>query len=272
MKKLLVFTDLDGTLLDHHDYSWSAAADALSQLAEQGIPLIINSSKTRSEILDLRQELENQHPFIVENGSALYYPSGYFSEGGIVREGSLESCYFATRRDEILGVLDSLKKTFGFRFRGFSDMTAKVLAEETGLSLKGAQKANERDCSEPLQWQDTRQRLEAFCKAVESHGLRVLRGGRFYHVMGETDKAAGIRWLVQRYRKALPDSEFVTVALGDSPNDQAMLEAVDIPVVIEPAAGDPLKLVDFNSVIYAGAKGPAGWQRAMSRILETFPD
>ncbi len=42
----LVFTDLDGTLLNHDDYSWEAARPALEELQRQSIPLILVSSKT----------------------------------------------------------------------------------------------------------------------------------------------------------------------------------------------------------------------------------
>lgn len=45
MKKLLIFTDLDGTLLDHHNYDWSPTKPALQRLAELNLPLIFNSVK-----------------------------------------------------------------------------------------------------------------------------------------------------------------------------------------------------------------------------------
>ena len=71
---LLVVTDLDGTLLDHFNYSFDKAREALSRLAELGIPLIPNTSKTSAELRQLRQELETDAPFIVENGSAIFLP------------------------------------------------------------------------------------------------------------------------------------------------------------------------------------------------------
>lgn len=74
MPHLLVFTDLDGTLLDHHTYSWQPARPALERLDGLKIPLILCSSKTSPEMLGLRAELGNRHPFIVENG-------GIYSKG-----------------------------------------------------------------------------------------------------------------------------------------------------------------------------------------------
>ena len=70
----LVFSDLDGSLLDHYSYSYEAALPQMEALERAGIPLILVSSKTRAEILILREELANRHPFIVENGAAVFIP------------------------------------------------------------------------------------------------------------------------------------------------------------------------------------------------------
>ena len=79
MPKHIIFTDLDGTLLDHFTYSFSAASDALKLIKEKGIPLIICTSKTCAEILPIRKRLRNKDPFISENGGAIYMPDRYFS-------------------------------------------------------------------------------------------------------------------------------------------------------------------------------------------------
>ena len=50
MSDMLVFTDLDGTLLDHHDYSYDAALPTLRRLKKANIPLIFNTSKTAAEV------------------------------------------------------------------------------------------------------------------------------------------------------------------------------------------------------------------------------
>lgn len=266
MHSLLIFTDLDGTLLDHESYRWDPAQPALDQIAERGIPLIFNSSKTRPELEQLRRRIGNQHPFIVENGSAVYVPAGYFDSDK--QSGSeYERQLFGPAREEILTVLNGLRTESGFLFRGFYDLSVQQLVEITGLGADQARQAMQRDCSEPIQWQDGNARLEQFRQRLAARGLRLLRGGRFYHVMGKTDKAAGIRWLIDRYRSRWPEKNFVSIGLGDSPNDRGMLEAVDIPVVIDPAEGEALRLEHMGRVIYAGAKGPRGWQLAMDRIF-----
>ena len=96
----VIITDLDGTLLDHDTYSYEAAAHALAEITLRGIPLILNSSKTRSEIEELRERLLNDHPFVVENGAAVYSPIAYFEGGGDV-EGDYEVRRFGASRDEL---------------------------------------------------------------------------------------------------------------------------------------------------------------------------
>ena len=74
---LLVFTDLDGTLLDDA-YGFAGAEPALAQLAEQHIPLILATSKTRAELTGLAAQLPGVPGLIFENGAGITCPG---SEG-----------------------------------------------------------------------------------------------------------------------------------------------------------------------------------------------
>ena len=74
MRDIVVFTDLDGTLLDASTYSFEAARPALDALRQQDIPLVLVSSKTRAEIEPIRGRLKQVHPFITENGGGCLYP------------------------------------------------------------------------------------------------------------------------------------------------------------------------------------------------------
>ena len=76
---LLVFTDLDGTLLDHHSYSWAPARPALASLHERGDAVMLVSSKTLAEISTFRRELGLPHPVVAENGAVIDVPDGYFA-------------------------------------------------------------------------------------------------------------------------------------------------------------------------------------------------
>ena len=79
MPDTILFSDLDGTLLDQADYSFAAAKPALGVIRARGIPLVLCSSKTRVEIEEQRRRLNNDHPFIAENGGGIFIPRGYFT-------------------------------------------------------------------------------------------------------------------------------------------------------------------------------------------------
>ena len=76
--RVVIFSDLDGTLLDHQTYSSDPADRAIARLIAEEVPLVLCSSKTRAEIEAIRSRLGVGHPFIVENGGALFIPAGYF--------------------------------------------------------------------------------------------------------------------------------------------------------------------------------------------------
>ena len=267
---LVVFTDLDGTLLDHHDYSWTAAEPALERLRDLQIPLVLNSSKTRSEISALRHELENHHPFVVENGSAVYTPKGYFeaSDPGTETLEEFEVEFLAPPRSEILRILHSIRRRHGFRFRGFSDFSLQEIQQNTGLGFDAARAAAQRDGTEPLLWQDENRSPADLAKALEGKGLRLVAGGRFWHAMGPVDKGNATRFLLDRFKAAHPSLQ--SMALGDSANDIDMLCSVDYPVVIPRLKGSPLDPGPLSHLVRAPSPGPAGWRWAVDRRLATL--
>lgn len=262
----VVFTDLDGTLLDHHNYSYEAALPSLRRLEAAGIPLILNSSKTKAEMEALRQELGNQHPFVTENGGAVFIPQDYFSKGP--NDGPLTCHTSGAPRSEILSIVHDLRSKHQLRFIGFGDMDAAACAEHTGLPLEKAALALQRSAGEPLLWQDSDANLDLFQAELQKHNFKLLQGGRFTHVTGDYDKGAGVRYLIEQFHQRFGSRP--TIALGDSPNDAAMLNAVDVAVIIPRAKGEPLQLAQHPRAIHASQQGPHGWHEVMGKLMDEY--
>jgi mannosyl-3-phosphoglycerate phosphatase len=272
-KPLVIFTDLDGSLLDHNTYSHEAANDAMRIIEERKIPLIFNTSKTLAELLELRFRLNNKHPFVIENGSAVVIPPDYFEEVYTTWPQKVESIqgyqviHFGLTYSQLLLKIHSIRNQLKFPFIGFSDMDVAGVQQHTGLSVHDAKLAKQRLCSEPILWQGSSVLFDQFQRCLVNEGLRVLKGGRFYHILGPVDKRMGVYWLKDHYHEQYYKSPVTTVSLGDGNNDRGMLEATDYAVVIPPENGIPLELSHFNQVIYATKKGPAGWQQGLEQIF-----
>ncbi len=263
MLPYLIFTDLDGTLLDHYDYSFDKAQAALDTIDRHGIPLILNSSKTFAEISEIKAQMQNRHPFIVENGAAVIVPESYFSDGR-----AESKIIFGPSREDILWRMHLLKGSRHFEFKGFEEFSAEELAEDTGLTLKQAQQAKDRSASEPLKWYGDEASLKLFQQGLAQHGLKLVRGGRFHHVMGHTSKGLAMKWLVEQYQKKY-GLDFTVIAAGDSPNDRHMLEEADLAIVIRTVKGECMPLEKEPSKVFNSTKPASiGWQETMNEIFK----
>jgi mannosyl-3-phosphoglycerate phosphatase len=74
--------------------------------------------------------------------------------------------------------------------------------------------------------------------------------------MGTFDKADGVRFLLGKYREQYPVEKVIAIALGDSPNDQQMLEEADIAVIVRGVQSQRVSLPSQSRAIRSIKIGP----------------
>lgn len=265
MRKLL-FTDLDGTLLDHETYEVEPALPAVRRLLELKIPIILCSSKTAAEMIPLRRRLGIPDPFIVENGGGIYFPAGF---GVRVPEARTRGDFQRLALGPPIEVLVEFLKRFSDRrqiaVRTFLDYSPEELASEVGLTREAAERALEREFDLP--YHPLPPELQAQLEErARRHGLRVARGGRFFHLTGQFDKGSAVHRLAAVFGQFWGEQP-VTIALGDSLNDLEMLRAVDDPIIIPNPESTAALSEAIPGASTAHQAGPAGWNSAVLSLV-----
>lgn len=262
-RRLLIVTDLDGTLLHPRTYSFKAARPALELLRQRNIPLVLCSSKTRAELEAHRKRLDNVHPFISENGGGIYLPAGYFAfpEFGDQR-GGYEVITLGSPYEEIRKRFVALRERLGTAVRGFGDMSIVEVAALTGLTLEEAGLARQREFGEPFIF--PHRPSDRFLREIEGEGLRWTQG-RFFHLMGDHHKGRAVDMLKKLYERHT--GPVMTIGIGDSLNDLPLLLAVDVPVLVKKATGKHDARINIPGLVRTKGIGPAGWNEAVMSLI-----
>jgi mannosyl-3-phosphoglycerate phosphatase len=242
----ILFTDLDGTLLDHDTYRASPEALRLvAELAAAGIWTVPVTSKTAAEV----EELER---------TGVFAPMAVAEGGAVVLDSQRRARVVGRPRRELIQVLVQLRGE-GWRMRGMSEMSVGEVGDRTGLAADAASRAMERMASEPFvlevphgePWESSLRRR------AHELGAELSRGGRFWHLTGRgVDKGTGVAAVLERID---PERRLVTGAVGDAWNDLPMLAAVDVGFLLGAAVDDR----DLPPVVRRiEQRGPAGFSRA----------
>jgi len=266
----LIFTDLDGTLLDTCTYGWEEAKPALDLCRRLNVPIIFVSSKTRAEIDLFRRKLSISAPFISENGGGIFFagetinppPSGASFEKGLWK---LPLGIPYTR---LVKGLHKIRDELGWNIKGFSDMNINEISHLTGLDQETSLLAAKREYDEPfIITAQAKVDKDILYKAAAKRGLTITEGGRFYHLQGNNDKGQAMEKVLSWYGKSC--GKITSIALGDSPNDFPMLERADYPVLIRSKEEFPSLKKKLPHLRVSEKAGPTGWNSVVFDILQT---
>ncbi len=270
--RIIIFSDLDGTLLDARDYTFGPALPALERVRALGIPLIFCTSKTGAEIELWQRRLEIHDPYILESGGGIFIPDSHFpadevsaERPDVTRVDGGKLLILGTPYATLRRALCELRNE-GFEVRGLGDMGAVEVAEVTGLTLEQARLAKQRHFDEPFLFSGDGDpaRLEGLRESIRRKGFRWSMG-RLHHITGDNDKGKAVEILARLYRRRY--GSIFTVGLGDTPLDFPMLSNVDHPVLVQNPEGGYAPGADVPGLYRVDRVGPEGWNKAVLELL-----
>lgn len=248
-KKMVIFTDLDGSFLDHKNYDFTPTLPSVNRLKSLNALIIPATSKTLAEIKFLNLPF-NQAPQIAENGMVVF--DGY------------EQRSIGKSHHDIITFINALQPDIRKYIKGFNDMSVEDVVSHTSLPFENAKLAKQRLGSEPFIWSGDDEAMSTLMTQAKEHGFSITQGGRFYHLMSaKGGKANAIHTLLKEQK------DTITVALGDGPNDAEMLAIVDYGIKIPNANGHDFAIQNpKGEIIEAPAQGPKGWNAAINDLLD----
>jgi mannosyl-3-phosphoglycerate phosphatase len=246
----ILFSDLDGALLDPETYCYDPALPAVQALRDRGVPLVLCSGKTRAEMEHWRARLNNDAPFIVENGGAIYIPRGYFPfrpENAQARDG-YDVIEFGVAYHELVESLRIASLESDCRTAGFHDMSVAEICLRTAVTVRQAELAKRREYDEPFDIIGSS--AGRLLSAIKALGKTWTRGERFYHIHGGNDIGLAARRLAGLFARAY--GPVLTIGVGNRNRDANLLGSADERVTVRSA-------------------GPRGWREAVEDLVSAEP-
>jgi mannosyl-3-phosphoglycerate phosphatase len=265
---IVVFTDPDRTLLDHRAHPCVPSCEAFRTLADHHIPLVLCSSRTRAELEIIQQEFHFRHPFISENGGAVYLPRGYFSPSSDLADMiGYDVIAFGGPHQHVVETLRRTAEAQAIEVRGFNDMVVQEVADECRLSLAEARLAQLREYGEPFRILSSDPAVHSrLINALRRAGLRCVNGGGFHHVSFGADVRRCVQALTSLYRQRF--GRVLTAGVSAGLTD-SLLREVDIPIVVLDSGVDPARVLrKVPTARVTSASGAAGWDEAILLAVE----
>ncbi len=262
--QILIFTDLDGSLLNHNNFEFREIKDFILNCIKNGIKIIPNTSKTKSEIQVFLDQLGHNLPFVVENGAAVHnldlvHTNFKFKNNSLV---------FSRSVSEILTLFEkSIPVEFQKRCLFLKDMSSIEQTKILGLNKKYLPFALNRDYSMPLVFDGSKELVNEFTVLLKKIGMKLHEGGRIYNICDDCSKGKAMTTLIEKLKNEFNFNTH-TIVIGDSPNDISMLNLSDQPCIIPLPNKKNLCYLNDKKIIRATQSAPQGWEEVVRASLK----
>ena len=259
MQKILIFTDLDGSLLHRDTFKFDGIKDYIKKLLFKGIFIIPNTSKTEKEILEFNNELGSNLPYIAENGAAI---NGL----DLLNPNLPKELILGRDKNNLINIFKKLvPENLQNKCKWLSDMDKKKQSSIFGLEDKKLNMALDRKYSIPFIFEGTKTEMKQLSTIIKKKGLALQEGGRVINLTDKVNKAKALQVFVRFFKKN--NKNIKTVAVGDNFNDLDMLRSCDVPCLV---FNDKFKLdqINIDNLIFSNKPSPEGWADVIKIALD----
>ena len=261
MKKkhsVIIFTDLDGTLLNRDTFKFDEIKDYIKNLIDNGVIIIPNTSKTEKEIEEFIKELGKELPFISENGSSIHGLN-------LINANFPNKIILSRDKEELIKIFDSkVPDNLKAKCKFISEMNSKQQNNIFGLQGNNLKNALNRKYTIPFLFEGDNLEKNKLLKILKSSSLTMQEGGRVLNLGDKTDKVKSMNQVLKIYRKV--ENKIKVIGVGDNFNDLDMLRNCDIPCLV---FNDQFKQdqININNLIFSNKPSPEGWADVIKTAL-----
>ena len=259
-KQIIIFTDLDGSLLDKQTFKFDVIENYFRELILEGIIIILNSSKTEAELIDFNKRNNFNLCFISENGSSIHNLD--LINKKFPNQISLSRSYDKIYKTYNENVSLHLKR----KIKLILKLDAKEQQKILGLPLDKLSLALKRMHTIPIQFNGNEIEKNIFTKTICEIGLSAQSGGRIINIGDDTNKFKAMSKALSLISKEI-DDEIVTIGVGDNHNDIEMLKHTDYPCLVKNESFNA-SLIDIDNLIKSIEPSPEGWADVIKTAIQ----
>ena len=255
---ILIFSDLDGSILDRETFKFDQIKDYIISLIDRGIIIIPNSSKTEKEIEKFNEELGVKLPYISENGSSI--------QGlNLINANFPNKIVLSREKEELIKIFnDKIPEQLKDKCIQISKINKKEQEKIFGQKDDNLKNALNRKYTLPFLFKGDKNEKNKLSKILSDNSLTLQEGGRVINLCDNINKVKSMNKVIKILRKT--EDKIKSIAVGDNYNDLDMLKSCDVPCLV---FNDKFKLdqINIDNLIFSNMPSPEGWADVIKKAL-----
>ncbi len=259
-KQIIIFTDLDGSLLNKDTFKFDEIEDYFRELVSKGVKIIPNSSKTEAELSDFNKQYNLNLSFIAENGSSIHGLNliNEHLPNFISMSRTLEKIYEIYNQN----IPSDLKQKIIL----ISELNYKEQEKIFGLPLNKIKLAMKRKHSIPIKFDGSEIEKNELIKVINDAGLTVQTGGRIMNICDNVNKSKATVKTLKLISNEIKN-DIITIGVGDNQNDVDMLKETDYSCLVKNDSFDS-SLINIENLIKSSKLSPLGWADVIKTAIQ----